>query len=246
MTAILKGYKNNSTPLPAFGTKRAYIEVLESEWKWSRVRRFANTRFTFQISAPSTNLFIIRHFASGGGDGRAFLVMETKQNFGGVLKIFGNRRSITPADIGNDNDNRDKEHANWKRIWNVNTYRMTAMGGPALLMPLVFTPSRSSGPSNSGPSKFNFSATHWAYSDSSISANCSICQELEASIMKNFNADDYEVDLVREQALGVLDSKSLVHNDVKNDHVGLLPIWQDGQVVNLKPVLIDLCRVTPK
>ncbi len=202
---------------------------------------FTETRFTFQISAPSTNLFIIRHFASGGGDGRAFLVMETKQNFVGVLKIFGNRRSFTPADIGIGNDNRDKEHANWKRIWNVDTYRMTAMGGPALLMPLVFTPSRSS-----GSSKFNFSATHWAYSDSSISANCSICQELEASITGKFNAGDYEVDLVRNQALGVLDSKSLAHNDMKNDHVGLLPVWQDGQVVDLQPVLIDLCRVTPK
>ncbi len=150
--------------------------------------------------------------------------------------MFGVHRLTTPEDC----ENQLKEHENRKRIWNVDTYLLTAMGEPALLMPFVFTPSKSS----SGHLKFDFSATHWAYSYSSNSVDCQICQDLEASVTQNFKADKYEVNQVREQAIRELAAKSMAHNDVKDDHVGLLPILQDGRVVDLKPVLIDLCRMT--
>lgn len=143
-------------------------------------------------------------------------------------------------------EHRDSEYDAWLQAWGIKTVKCTYLRSPALMMPVVVTPSRVNGSDDYAdpPPSFASDPNAWVcvHGTPGVNPSLSVLKRDIAAVLKQ---KKWTPDAVKNMALERMNEVGLQHNDVKWAHVGLLPKSGRGGLINdLQPVLIDLCRVS--
>ena len=137
---------------------------------------------------------------------------------------------------------RDLECSLWKSIWDVDTIKCDIVGNCSLVMPLVLCAEE-----KQGSIKFCISITDSLYNSGSTrdaETDRPAMDKIESQIKACYDSHPWSVEEAEQVAVETMRSAGYIHDDLKPQHVALLPqLDAVGDVVSLKPILIDLSRV---
>jgi hypothetical protein len=204
------------------------LTLLKDTWEWRRWGKvIVDLHISFGVPDSQTSTFrILRHFQSGK-DGSVRLVI-TEQLCLAVLKSHFEEAM------------RCKEVQLWKELYNVRTYSADLLRSKVMVMPFTFHCVHDP---NSDTNVFNFNLAFWG------TETCAFAEDTDGFDLWTTRFQDYAIanDLTPEnvatRAMEVIAEKGFVHRDVAWRHVALLPIISKDEVIELRPVLIDLAAV---
>ena len=239
MSAMLKSYHGRIVPVSLLSHTRLYLVSSQDSWGWVTLPKGFDIRLPLVCGVPDSYeaLYIVRHVSSKSGtgaDGRVVFALSTTQHMLTVMKMFHSISS--DASSMTASEKADLECFMWTHVWKVRTIRCVVAGWETLIMPPVFTADIDG--------KLSITTRDWVTCDWETDIDVNALARIESQAKACFEAKAWTLDMVQQAAVDAMMQAGYRHGDLKNEHVGLLPITnEEGEIVELRPVLIDLSRV---
>lgn len=179
------------------------------------------------MPSKSTTAFNLLRSFHGGADGNVVLVVSESGSLC-VLKLHFN-----------DAD-RETELTRWESFYSKPCFVVPVQNKrQALVMPLVFHVTVD----KNGGRNINFNLVEWTKEPMVDATTCPALDKWTTQLSRKWMDSGYSIEKVAVDAVKKFANTSFAHDDLKWQHVGVLPIVENGMVVRLDPVLIDLVRV---
>lgn len=236
-SCILKALNSHNRPVPLLSESRTYVKVMGNRWEWAPCP--STDDINLAIPNKSQDFIVLRNFY-GGRDGHVKLAMTcTASPHLAVLK-----EHYIP-------EVRENEEKMWATLFNVECFSVKMFKSTAMVIPFVFhcVPCADEDvEDDDGISfKFDFDLARWG------TENCAIPEETTVfdkwtEKLTNFLAGtepgSFSPKNVALRAIELVAARGYVHRDIAWRHVGILPVTtKEGEVSELRPVLIDLASV---
>lgn len=244
-----KSLRSRYTTVPLFSSERMYVQLSESTWVWRRMDDAAVSNYQQCVSIELTG---------NTKKCSAFTVLKYMYRLDRAPRVWLTVAGAKPPTLVvlKQVDRKEKlavELRCWRELNGVtHAFSTTVDGTTALCMPLVIH-AREAG----GGVRFEFDLCKWTAPDTVVADPVPapllrINQQLHALVERNPQLRDpiHVLRLAIENTgtrwiSGTGTRNGYVeHSDLQWRHVALLPICQEHNVVDLKPILIDFGRVT--
>lgn len=220
--SLLSGYK--------YCLQTCAIITNDSTTAWKQVH-FETVKL--KMPDARTKVFNIVRYLPSGADGNVLLAISDK----GVLCVLK---------VHYRDEDRNAELNNWKLINDQNCFRITITGGrQAMVMPLVFHVTSTS--SNNGSREINFNLVEWCKESFVTRVSISDSHALDRwteKLLKKWQELGWTIEQVAIEATTKLALAGYCHDDLKWNHIGVIPIIVNDEVHSFQPILIDLVRVS--
>lgn len=234
-------------PISVFDLKRSYIEYKEKKWRWKIFNEKKLDSLTKKINLniykeyKIKNYNIIKYFPDGK-DTQTSLCITNHGSLGVIKQYFGEDIKFFK-----------KEAKMWKKIYDLNLEITTLCSCPSLILPLIFT-------ANSREKKFFEKEKEYYKTEVYFQLDLKKLFTTTGAIPGNLSPElkkiQYNIEKVYEgekvydcavTAIKDFAQKGYYHDDFEWRHVGLKPILdKNGEIIELKPILIDLEYVVKK
>ena len=221
---VIKCTDTTCTPVQLISRSRHYVQLFDSGWKWSTLKKFH--KYSLEFSSFKSDYYYVLRYFLGGMDGNVMLAMNSTFNFC-VIKLYHSSRAKYA----------ELESRLWVEIYGVRTVIQKCVDHESLIMPFVVTCTLSS----AGTPSFDFNSHHLFFEiGASVFEDATIVE-----IENKFRAIAGDVNCyeVAEIAIRKFAKHKYVHNDLSWRHVALLPVFENNNLVRFEPILIDLTLV---
>jgi len=234
-SVLIKSYRAPVQRLRLLSEIRRFIAYGAEQWTWGSLNK---TRLRKKVSIQAPTDFIDQCFAISlfsAGVKRAFPAIDDATGKIYVVKIV-----YPPPETPETPENINSEVDCWRTIWGVNVPVGRLDSGAAMQLPLVYT-------CYTEPVSFRLSTPRLLFPSLSR-ANASIVT-IESDDEALFDDIDAEYIAALEgwtpqealrKAVDHMASLGYLHPDIEWRHVGMLPVFNDGKISSLRPILIDM------
>jgi hypothetical protein len=228
-------YKSSMSPVSSsqsfFGSSKKYVHVSEDSFTFASLPKDLHS-FSYQMpDVRSKNYYILQYYHQGG-DGRVALACSSSGRLC-VLKF--------PLNVDGEKKNLQEEANLWNRLWNANCRVIKVKSRHALLMPFCYHVD-----SSIQDNRLLFrSMLNWNRRPMLPNADINDTEILEFQRLDFVKLKLYQKDprQAARIALTIMHNAGVDHDDIKWSHVGLMPKVGNEDLVQLKPVMLDLTRV---
>ena len=234
-SALLKATHAQYRPVDLLSLTRSYVTFTADTWSWGKLPQ-SSLRLPLTLALPAagvTSVRVLRQF-HGGADGQVFLgIVETEADGAGVGALL----HLVVVKSHFLQEECEVERQRWELL-NGPVLRQTLFGRQCLVMPFVFHVVSS----DSAPPCFISDLANWGRESAAVGgardARFDAWSVQAADLLRQWTPET----ALRAAVEGVADQR-YVHLDLEWRHVALLPVVEEGQICELKPVLIDLARM---
>ena len=257
---IMKSVDAKIYSVPLLSCDRHYIrfqtENTGANWNWEYLKnediksmnltlnypKITNNRSSTNVKEIFTASIIVLRYYNGGEESNVFLGLNKVGN------MFVVKQFLKIKDF-------EKEENLWQKINLIKCLSKKFYNGiESLIMPFVYTCTKQKSDNDKNQVSFNFELYDWCFEDGAKPESMvqidSINKQVENVLKLKPNLKNCKN--IAEQLIEDIARKGYIHNDLHWRHVGLLPIYDksntsdnnDLQIIDLKPVLIDLASVT--
>jgi hypothetical protein len=241
-TVFLKSIRSQYLRV-SFISVKAYVILNQADWVWGQLTQkeledHPNVSLSLPTELPVDfpQLKVLRQL-HGGADGKVFVVLTSDFEFV-VVKKFQNRKNDQENDQEENKRKCELEAKVWREAHEVQVLELELIKSPALIIPFVFLCVE-----NENQLSFDFDLSSWGKPDGSSFTNDERFRDCEAKIKSFVETTDTSVGGALISAIESLASRCFVHHDLEWRHVALLPVFHEGTLVAMKPILIDLSSV---
>jgi hypothetical protein len=238
MSVLLKASVCHTYLIPLLSNTRKYLQFDKGTERYSTIKFFKNKKPTIKLRFVSSDydilLVALLRRLGGGRDGTAFLCYNIKTCSACVIK-YCNTKELA-----------EKESKYWETVYGI-TGKVTQLfinyDVPAFIMPYVIMfNDKSDDVSDLLPFLSLPSPTDKNPSEKLYFLDCN--KTLREKLRYQFRGKTFK-DLGLE-ACHYVASKKVIHNDVKWNHLGLLPRFDvSGKLDHFDPILIDWADASP-
>lgn len=233
LSIIIKCYYSPCYPVSIFSVKRTYVRLTKTNWKWVQYKgKFLdklNTNITLDVYPNSTVGFTVLKYFKGGNYSKVRLAISDEGNFV-ILKEF-------VEDIFDEVI--DNELYCWiygNQINNV--YIETICNKKSLVMPLAFNIHKDD---IKKKLYIPLDLKIWSVEKNVISDMLPDKLEILNNQLKEFTNDGFEY--ILRTAIEDFARSGCIHKDLEVRHFALYPVIENGNIIRLKPILIDFDHV---
>lgn len=239
LSFLVKSINSNHRPIPLFSQHRIYHTLTRRSVIWDTLPSHLSTA-NISLELPKSNsdsFIVLRHFHPGA-DGRVVLCVNSEMRLS-IMKFHKNPDECT------------QEENRWitlynERVWTFNRTVSEGNRERGLVLPFAFPCSeRYNEKYTERTISFNFDIASWCKEGDFVDTEDSdMLNDLTSSITQIFKAKGWNPMDVANIAIEDLAKKGMVHDDLEWRHVALMPVLQGDKCVDLKPIFIDLVRMS--
>ena len=230
-SAVVKCVHSPHTPVGVIDLKRAYVQVTANGWHWIRINPNIVTRLSLELTAlaaASTGFLIVKYF---------FRTEEKKV----WLVISQQHMQLFVAKVVNDEPAAEQEVDVWRRVNGCpNAFVTKLRDVPAVGMPFAI---HASTDRETCRVSFDLDISHWTLQNGAeaqtLPSQLAAFQEQVQRLGAGLDARTVAARAIERTA-----AQGVKHDDLAWRHIALLPVFAAGDVVELRPVLIDFGNVT--
>lgn len=222
LSVLLKSLNSKYERVDLFSESRSYIELSSNTWNWKKITSFTPS---FSLHYPhmlATHFYVVRFFHEGR-DGRVKLVFTQGRNSSlAIIKQF-----FSSSDY-------DTERLLWKEIYDISV--IFNESNKSIVLPFCFHVIED----KDGSMQFNFDLTFWTRESPATPGDANLLIEEQHQYLSNLDPTNFDCAGIAQQAVEYLTSQGFVHDDLEWRHVAVMPIFENGRIIDLKPILLDL------
>ena len=239
LSLFVKSVHSNHRPIPLFSNHRVYHTLTRNSFLWQKLPSHASaTNISLELPKSNTDSFmVLRHFHPGA-DGRVVLCVNSGMRLS-IMKFHKN-----PDDCVQE-ENRWATLYN-ERVWTFNRTLEEENTERGLVLPFVFPCcERYNDRYTERTIFFKFDIAAWCKEGDFVDAEDStMLNDFTSSITRIYEAKGWNPMDVANIAIEDLAKKGMVHDDLEWRHVALMPVLKGDKCVDLKPIFIDLVRMS--
>ena len=238
VSVIMKSYYAEIDPVNLFDVNRTYIKLTSENWMWKRYNLEQIEKWYQDVN------FRFPHDGIGAGNSKEFSILryfKTNKMTKVRLVISGAGNIIVIKQIL-DEQIIQQEMDCWISINNVTEVKIITLNSrPCLIIPFVFNASyKYDNNLDKFVSYFDFDLKYWCFQDRNVHSDIpNKLKKIQLQLEELNEKYQYKVDEVAKIAIKNAASQKYVHYDLEFRHIALLPVFEDEDLVELKPVLID-------